>query len=183
MENTVNQEKMDIKISLAVPDNAKAINELRYKTWLNTYPNEELGITVDDIHDRFKDISSEEAIEKGKEKLKQTADRQTLVAKESNKVVGFCFCVKSEEKNQLQAIYILPEYQGKGIGKQLWEASSDFLDKEKDTFVEVAEYNSSAIKFYKSLGFTDSGKRILNEHFKLKSGAVIPEMEMVIKAK
>ena len=183
MENNLNQEKMNIKISLATPDDAQAINELRYKTWLVTYPNEELGITVDDIHDRFKDIASEETIQKGKEYLKQTVDRQTLVAKDLNKLIGFCACVKSEEKNQLQAIYILPEYQRKGIGKQLWKEALDFFDKEKDTFVEVAEYNSSAIKFYESLGFKDYGKRIRNEHYELKGGAIIPEMEMVIKAR
>src|SRR3989338_8412288 len=107
MESIVNQEKMDIKISLVTPDDAQGINELRYKTWLVTYPNEKLGITVDDIHDRFKDINSKETIQKKKEQLEQTANRQTLVAKELNKIVGFCSCVKSEEKNQLQAIYIL----------------------------------------------------------------------------
>ncbi len=183
MKKIVNGEKINIKISLATQDDAQIINELRYKTWLVTYPNQELGITVDDIHDRFKNIFSEESIQKGKEKLKQTDERLTLVAKQLDKIVGFCSCAKSEEKNQLQAIYILPEYQGIGVGKQLWERSLDFFDTHKDTVVEVAEYNSSAIKFYESLGFIDSGKRTRNEHLKLKSGSIIPEMEMIIKAK
>lgn len=181
MKNIINGDKINIKISLATPDDAQIINELRYKTWLATYPNQELGITVDDIHDRFKNISSEETIQKGKEKLKQTDERRTLVAKQLDKIVGFCFCVKSEEKNQLQAIYILPEYQRRGIGKKLWERSLDFFDTHKDIVVEVADYNTPAIKFYESLGFTDSGKR--NEHLKLKSGAIIPEMEMIIKGR
>lgn len=52
----------------------------------------------------------------------------------------------------------------------------------KGITVEVATYNTNAIEFYKRLGFEDTGKRFSNERLKMKSSAVLPEMEMVIKA-
>jgi ribosomal protein S18 acetylase RimI-like enzyme len=112
----------------------------------------------------------------------KTENENYFVAKVNGKVVGFCFVTKNEERNQLSAIYILPEFQGKGLGKSLWESASSFIDTSKDTFVDVVTYNTQAIEFYKKLGFVDTGRRWSEEKFKMKSGGVLPEMEMVIRA-
>jgi ribosomal protein S18 acetylase RimI-like enzyme len=114
--------------------------------------------------------------------LEKTENENYFVAKVNGKVVGFCFVTKNEERNQLSAIYILPEFQGKGLGKSLWESASSFIDTSKDTFVDVVTYNTQAIEFYKKLGFVDTGRRWSEEKFKMKSGGVLPEMEMVIRA-
>jgi hypothetical protein len=50
-----------------------------------------------------------------------------------------------------------------------------------ESTVEVATYNSNAIAFYKKLGFIETGRRFTNEKTRMKSGSIIPEMEMVIK--
>ncbi len=89
--------------------------------------------------------------------------------------------VRNEDYNQLKTIYVLPEFQGKGIGKMLYEEVVKFSDPEKDTIVHVATYSKQAIEFYKKLGFVDTGKRFSEERFKMKSGAIIPEMEMILK--
>ncbi len=44
-----------IKILKVTPEDVREVTELLYMTWLATYPNEEHGITTDDIEDRFKD--------------------------------------------------------------------------------------------------------------------------------
>lgn len=173
-----------IEIVPAVPEDARGIQEMHYQTWLATYPNEELGITREDIEDRFKERMSEAGIAKRREQLaNQPEDKITLVAKKDKKIVGWCGAAKYPDRNQLTAIYVLPEYHGKGVGFKLWEKAKEFLDFSKDTFVQVATYNARAIAFYKKLGFEDTSKRFTDERFKMKSGAVIPEMEMVIKAK
>ena len=76
----------------------------------------------------------------------------------------------------------MPGLQGRGLGKALWAKASEFLDLTKDTTVEVASYNTKAIEFYRKIGFTETGKQIENEKLrKMKSGAVMPEMEMIRK--
>lgn len=175
-------EKVPIKISGAVPEDSEGINTVLYEAWLATYPNEEIGITVDDVEESYKDRLSPERIEKGKERLRNIPENERrLVAKIDGKVVGVSRVIKEEEYNKLQTLYVLPEYQGKGVGTALWEEGKKFFDPEKDTLLEVATYNENAINFYKRLGFEDTGKRITDERFRMKSGNIVPELEMRLK--
>jgi ribosomal protein S18 acetylase RimI-like enzyme len=89
--------------------------------------------------------------------------------------------VRNNDNNQLRTIYVLPEYHRSGIGTMLWNAVKDFIDESKDTIVQVADYNQQAINFYEKLGFVDTGKRWKDERWKMRSGAYIPEMEMILK--
>lgn len=158
------------------------MQEVFYNTWLQAYPNEEFGITVDDIHDRYKDAFTDEILKARAEKIKNPPRGQTLFfAKDGDKVVGLCRIVESENENRLQAIYVLPEYQGKGIGMLLWKSAQKVFNFKKDIFVAVAIYNRNAISFYEKLGFVDTGRRSTDEKFRMKSGSIIPEMDMVMK--
>jgi diamine N-acetyltransferase len=184
MEGEQEKIEKDIIITSVNPEDVRGMQEVFYRTWLDTYPNEEAGITVDDIEDRYKDHFTEEALAKRTEGVINPPEGHTLfVAKEGDKVIGVCRVVNHSDKNQLQAIYVLPEYQGRGVGYKLWEEAQKHFDKDKDTIVQVATYNTKAIEFYKKLGFADNGRRFSDERFKMKSGAIIPEMEMVIKVK
>ncbi|MEI6042703.1 MAG: GNAT family N-acetyltransferase [bacterium] len=168
----------NITIQKATPVDVLGIGEVFYKTWLATYPNEEIGITTEDVEFRFKDRKNRDG-----SKFANIPDNELfLVAKEGDGVVGVCDLIKHHEKNELKAIYILPEYQGRGIGKKFWNEALKFFDLKKDTIVNVVTYNNNAIEFYKRLGFEDLGKRFMDEHFRMESGAIPPEMEMVMPA-
>lgn len=162
---------------------ARGTIEVQYKAWLDTYPNDKLGITIDDIEYRYKNAFTRENLRK-REKIITDPERNEkfIIAKDGDRVVGMCYAVIEENKNQLQAIYILPEYQGKGVGTRLWNTILAFFDKTKDIYVEVADYNQKAIGFYKKLGFVDTGRRFSDERFRMKSGALLPEMEMKLSA-
>lgn len=184
MEVIPNKEKEPaIEISIASPEDAEQINEVMYEAWKTTYPNEEAGITLDDIEDRFKDRSTKERLERSRRTLSEVPENeQRLVAKINGRVVGVSRVIKEEDRNKLQTMYVHPEYQGKGVGSALWAAAKSFIDGTKDTYLEVAEYNEKAIGFYTGLGFKDTGKRMSEERFKMKSGGIIPEMEMKLDA-
>lgn len=170
---------MNIDITIATPADVEGMQEVFYRGWLATYPNVEHGITVDDIEDRYKDrLSSEKLAQRREQAANPLEGQTTLVAKKGGKVVGLCRVSKHSDRNQLYAIYILPEYHGQGIGTAMWNAAEQYLDPAKHTVVEVATYNAKAIKFYEGLGFVDTGKRMSDPKFAMKSGAVIPEMEM-----
>ena len=173
---------LDYTILKATPDDVLGITDVLYKTWLSTYPNVEHRITVDDIEDLFKETLKGENLEKRRDAVKNIPPNQNrLVAKINNQVVGSSTVVIREEYNQLQSIYVLPEFQGNGIGKAFWNEHKKFLDPEKDTIVHVAVYNTNAIRFYESLGFVDTGKRFSEERFKMKSGSMIPEIELILR--
>ena len=176
-------ERMQLSIEEAAPSDAETIQQVFYKTWLATYPNKEAGISVDDIEDRFKDRFTEQELEKRKKKMESMPPNEKhFVAKMAGKVVGTCYAKRLDDRNQLQTIYVLPEYQGSGIGSALWKQAANFFDPTKDTYVEVAVYNKGAIDFYSRIGFVDTGRRFSDPKFVMKSGATFPEMEMCRKA-
>jgi len=174
----------DIQITTPTPEDAEGIQTVIVETWLDTYPNVEAGITRDDIAHMFADAFTEASLQKRRDALANVAEQGKLfrVAKDAGPVVGVCGISGQETFNRLGLIYILPRYQGKGIGRKLWEAVLPFLDSTKDTMVQVAAYNTKTIVFYEKLGFTDTGKRLSDEKWRMKSSAVIPEMEMILKA-
>ena len=173
----------EIKILDAVPDDAWGITNVFYKAWLATYPNKERGITVEDIEDSYKEDFSAEKIEHLKELIRNLPkNKKRLVAKKGDMIVGACTVIRNENNNHLRTLYVLPEFQNKGIGTGLWNAAMEFFDSKKDTIVQVAEYTENAINFYKKLGFVDTGKRTPQESGSFKSGAIIIDMEMVRKA-
>lgn len=174
--------KNECIITTISPEDALGMKEVFYTTWLATYPNENAGITVQDIEHRFRDYFSSESIEETKKKLAIIPENESFfVAKEHNKVVGVCRIVRSETENRLQAIYVLPDYQGRGIGNTLWEKAKQTCDDGKPIYVALADYNHNARKFYEKLGFVDTGKRWVDEKFVMQSGNAITEMEMVFK--
>ncbi len=173
----------EIKILDAVPDDALGITNVFYKAWLATYPNAEKGITVEDIEDSYKDDFSVGKIDSLKELIRSLPEnKKRLVAKKGDLIVGACTVIKNDTYNHLRTLYILPEFQNKGIGTKLWNNAQEFLDPKKDTIVQVADYTDDAIRFYKKLGFVDTGKRTPQESGSFKSGATIIDMEMVRKA-
>jgi ribosomal protein S18 acetylase RimI-like enzyme len=170
---------VEIIIARATPDDVLGIQDVTYRGWLATYPNAEHGITVDDIEDWYRDRHTEERIAQWRERMANPPDGETtLIAKEGGKIVGALRAIKHADRNQIYAIYVLPEHHGRGIGTAMWQKAQHYLDSNKHSIVEVAIYNTKAIMFYGRLGFTDTGKRMSNPRFKMKSGAVIPEMEM-----
>jgi ribosomal protein S18 acetylase RimI-like enzyme len=150
---------------------------------LNTYPNEELGITVEDIEYHLDGRLSPEGIQKFKDRVESYEsfeDKEDFTAKVGNKVVGACRISILEDRNILDALYVLPDFQGKGVGKMLWEQALKTFDPENDIIVTVASYNSKAIDFYKSLGFVECEDKPGESGVALQNGKFIPSIELKI---
>lgn len=175
-------EDNEIQIELAKVSDAEGINEVHHRAWLTAYPNPERGITVDDIEARFADVSEERMARRRRILENPEPGMTTLVARKDSKIVGVCRVIKKEDRNQLQMIYVHPEYQRLGIGRKLWDEGKKHIDLSKDTYVEVVDYNQQAINFYKKLGFVPTGRTHQDERFRMNSGAIFTEMEMVLKA-
>ena len=163
-------------------ETVKQINDLYLRTWLKTYPNKEKNITEDLIKKFFAKFDTQESYNKKIENLKNTPkDKKYIIAKDGDKIIGVCTAKITNDVNELVSIYIDPKYQEKGIGNKLWLELQSFFDPKKDIIVRVVDYNEKAIKFYESLGFVDSGRRISNKRFTFENGANFLEIEMIKK--
>jgi len=59
-----------IKIREARVGDAAGIQNVVYTTWLDTYPNEKVGISTEDIRDFYADKITEEAVKERDENIK-----------------------------------------------------------------------------------------------------------------
>ncbi len=167
-------------IDLCRVDEVDFIRSIQKEVWLTTYPNKEFGITRNDILVYFQDKEKTTKWINGVKDAIAKNKSRGWTAKVDNKIVGYSFARKNEDKNNIKSLYVLPDYQGQGIGKKLMEEMFKWFGTDKPIVLEVATYNKRAIDFYKSFGFVEKGS-INNNVAALSSGIVIPEIEMIKK--
>jgi GNAT superfamily N-acetyltransferase len=168
----------DLKIQEAEIKDIYNIGLVQKTTWLATYVNEENNITTEDILSK-NFIGPDRIAAWEKSFLENNGNRKILVAKEANLLIGFCISEKCLENNKLKALYVLPEYQGHGVGKRLISEALNWLGNYKDIILGVVKYNHKAINFYKKFGFFESGDLPFAEWSKLPSGKSLPEIKMI----
>jgi len=89
-------------------------------------------------------------------------NHQVLVACYENTVVGFSSTgIRKKEPTsaELYAIYLHPDYWGKGLGKPLFEAAAQLLRKQglEQLMLWVATENVQARSFYNRMGMEADG--------------------------
>jgi ribosomal protein S18 acetylase RimI-like enzyme len=96
----------------------------------------------EEMHNRFKQL-----LEDKKYNL--------LVARLNNKIIGKLNITWGSKKATISDIAILPEYQGRGYGKQLvaFAVNHVLKKKERNIYLSVEASNVSAVKIYRKLHF------------------------------
>jgi ribosomal protein S18 acetylase RimI-like enzyme len=177
-----------VEISIAGPEDTNGIREVQYKSWLANTMNEKSGRGFDGAT-RSASSRDETPSKENKSKLKNEAqssrknslpESETIVAKMNQKVIGFCTVVRGSEQNSLAEIYIIPAFQGRKIGRKLWDSARQFIDQNKDTNVALLRFNIPAKKFYEGLGFAETGVSWEDENLKSGSGTTV--IEMILRA-
>lgn len=100
-------------------------------------------------------------LEKCVEKAKLWPDN-ILVAKDGERVVGFAAYGAAEAEDigpcgMVYGLYLLAEYQGRGIGRQLIQAAMEKLSDQEAVALWVFKKNVKAIGFYEQFGFLADG--------------------------
>ena len=89
-----------------------------------------------------------------------------LVAKDGEKVIGFAGYGESREIpdcGEIFALYLLAEYQGKGIGSRLLKAALEQLAEYPKICLWVLKENRKAIRFYEKHDFQPDGMEKFSE--------------------
>ena len=107
------------------------------------------------------------------EKCEQLARRwrwpdSLLVAKDGEAVVGFVgFGDRGEEApgvGEIFALYVLSEYYGTGVARQLMEAGLERLRDYPEVCLWVLKENRRAIRFYEKCGFRPTGEELYSQN-------------------
>lgn len=145
----------EIVIRPARPEDAKPIATVQIKTWQIAYagifPTDRLAALNEELESRAERWES----------LLGDAERVsvTFVAESGGRVIGFANGGKQVKANfpqdaELFAIYLLPEYHGKGIGRRMFTAAADDLRNLgfSSLLLWVLADNLSSRGFYERLG-------------------------------
>lgn len=144
-----------MKIRKAKFSDSEQIALIHINCWRTSYRN----IVPDEVLD--KKLSLERSMKNWENTLKHYSDLIFLVVEnDSGKVIGFCSGGKNREiektpqfAGELMAIYILKQYQKKGIGRKLVrEFVNELLKKDIDNMIIWALQKSKYKKFYEKLG-------------------------------
>ena len=160
--------KLDFIISEISLDDVEAIENMRFQSWLDTYPNEEFGFTAEMIKERFADKLSPEGLERKRQEYAKNLNDpnflQLAVKDDFGKIVGALVAVKDDKEGyEVDMIYTDKSVHGTGVGGTLMDRAMDWFGDDEDVLVEVASYNERAKAFYRKYGFAEVGEpRILN---------------------
>lgn len=108
----------------------------------------------------------------------QKYPENTLIAMDGKKVVGFIsygnFRDETIQAGEIIALYVLKDYYGKGVSKQLMHAAFVALDQFSEIYLWVLKENKRAIAFYQKMGFTLDGQEKI-----LELGKPVKELRMM----
>jgi GNAT superfamily N-acetyltransferase len=145
----------NVTISNGKPEDAETLAHIKQVIWLTTYQNTELGITPEDI--LAKDFLCKERSAKRAEHMAvDDGINFPLVARVDGQIAGYGRAVKSEE-NEIVTLYLLPEWQGKGIGSKLLQQLLNWLGDDSVIF-GVVSYNKKATRFYEKFAFDSANQ-------------------------
>lgn len=160
----------------AIIQDAEGIARVQKLTWFATYPNAEYDITLADLE--LKDFDSPAAIAGKRQWVGGTDTSRTWVGESGATVVGFCSARRVLKVHEISALYVLPDFQGDGVGKRLMLTALEWLGTAEPVQVDAAVYNHRAIAFYQSLGFAVQGPSITTTG-NLPNGKVMPEITLI----
>lgn len=176
MDALKNTQEGGFSIEDARPEDVEATRTIVRDAWLRIYPNQEHGITLEDLQgiDWFTEM------DRRRQEIIKSKDKHTWVLRDDKGVVvGFCKATKIDEIGEIDAMYVVPELEGKGFGKKLIQKAIEWLGIDVNIRLEVVSYNTHAIGFYKKMGFQETTNPLKSRQTQLPSGKEIPRIEMM----
>ena len=90
-----------------------------------------------------------------------------LVAKIEDRVIGFVGYgdrgAEAPDTGEIFALYVLSEYYGTGVARQLMQAGLERLKQYPQVCLWVLKENKRAIRFYQKCGFVPDGEELFSE--------------------
>jgi GNAT superfamily N-acetyltransferase len=138
-----------------------ALAPMHVQAWKESYVSEASGMTDADVDEMMAGILKNtdyrkktiiESLEKPDEVLYR------IVKNAEGKIVGFLHGSKDSDFNRFDAIYLLDEAKGTGVGGKLAQEFLAWADKSKPSHLEVFSFNAHAIEFYERYGFVKTDK-------------------------
>lgn len=157
--NLISHSIKEISVRGLKIEDTEAIRKFHRKSWRDTYPNEEAGVSRKWVDQTTDEWLTPENLKRSREIYQSVLDNPEneyyRLVEVDGEIQGFMHGARRGEDRlqHLSAIYIDKSLQGTGIAQQLIDELFGFLDLNKDIWLEVANYNERAKAFYRRNGF------------------------------
>lgn len=151
---------MQIEITKAGPEDAESIVSVHVKTWKVSYQ----GLIADEVIAR-----KQVTLERIAQMRRPIVQGLVWVAKVNGQLVGFAGLSEKSQipEAEIAVFYVLPEFQGQGIGANLFAAVCAELKNQNFCRVIVWTMEKApSLKFYQKLGGRLSG--LTDSHYDQK---------------
>lgn len=162
IENKVEM-KPTFMIELPEVGDEIALAKMHIQAWKDAYVVPESGLTEESIDAQLAHLLEDTTYRKNTiiESL-ENPDRvlYRVVKNSAGEIVGFMHGSMHEDFTELDAIYLLNEAKGTGVGGKLMEEFLKWADADKPCRLEVFSFNDSSIGFYIRYGFEKTDKEL-----------------------
>ncbi len=179
MNTATSQEFPNVKYSIerAKLEDALELAAMHNQSWIDTYPNDEAGVSLDYIKETIAGRLSEDGLNRRRRNIERSESDPTFflrIAKnESNTIAGFIDGSLNDGKYELAGLYTEKSTHGTGLALKLWESYKEWADPTRPIWLTVVTYNERAKAFYKKIGFKE-----LPDTERLYNGTHIPVVDM-----
>jgi ribosomal protein S18 acetylase RimI-like enzyme len=162
IENNLEKGPM-FKIELPKEGDELEIARMHIQAWKDAYIVPESGLTEESIDEQLAHLLTDTTYRKNV--IVESLENPDLVLyrvvrNQSDEIVGFMHGSKHETFTELDAIYLLNEAKGTGVGGKLMEEFLKWADADKPCRLEVFSFNDSSIGFYVRYGFEKTDKEM-----------------------
>ena len=143
----------------AIESDVPAILKMHAQSWLDTYPNEDAGVSHEWVKAKVGKWDSDENIERRRDFIRRCKGDPNVMYKvaenDDGGIVGIIAPFRNEETQRVGAIYVDKAYYGSGLAQQLMDEIITWSDRSRPLELEVASYNERAKSFYRKYGFKE----------------------------
>ena len=138
-----------MNLVVATKEHLPIIHQLSHKIWPEAYKDVITEGQIDYMLDMMYSLESLEA--------QLQSHKIFILAEDDNEFVGFAsyeLNFDGFQRTKIHKLYVLPQMQGKGVGKQLVDYIAQIASKNKNEFLQLAvNKNNKAKDFYVKIGF------------------------------
>lgn len=137
-------------------EDVEPATRMRLQSWLDTYVNDEVGVTREWVEARNKVQLSPEKVAARKAWLDNPNSMGWVAKDKSGMIIGVANPYRDEAGIQrVGSLYTDKAWHGKGVGGALMQKIIDWADPHRPLELEVASYNERAIAFYRKYKFEE----------------------------
>ncbi len=140
----------------AEPENAKLLARVHAESFLAAYASDDpgqMGLVNHEAHA----FLTPERIERRKELILRAHanddERYYEAVDQHEAPIGFLYGWKNNDSQELNALYVSPNYFGKGVARDLTQIFLKWCDPEQLVTLGVVRDNFRAQRFYQKMGF------------------------------